>query len=39
MVGFSSVGTPLAHPVLYLRHGCHEANPLVISGRTSNHGV
>ena len=39
MVGFSSVGTPLAHPVLYLRYGCHEANPLVISGRTSNHEV
>ena len=39
MVGFGSVGTPLAHPVLYLRHDKHEANPLVISGRTSNNEV
>ena len=39
MIEFGSVGTPLAHPVLYLRGGTTEASPLAISGRTSNHEV
>ena len=39
LVGFGSVGTPLAHPVLYLRYGSGEASPIAISGRTSNNEV
>ncbi len=39
MVEFGSVGTPRAHPVLYLRHGYAEASPRAISGRTSYHEV
>ena len=32
-------GSARAHPVLYLRHGCTEASPKAISGRTSYHEV
>ena len=35
LVGFGNLVGPLAHPVLYLRCGPHEAIPQYVSGRTS----
>src|SRR5690349_14392072 len=35
LVGFGRLGSPLAHPVLYLRRHYPEAVPQYISGRTS----
>ncbi len=39
LVGFGNLVGPLAHPVLYRRHGPPEASPKAISGRTSYHQV
>jgi hypothetical protein len=35
LIGFGNLVGPLAHSVLYLRNLLPEANPKVISGRTS----
>ena len=35
LIGFGNLVGPLAHSVLYLRYLVPEANPKVISGRTS----
>lgn len=39
LIGFGTLVWALAHLVLYPQRGTHEANPRIISGRTSYHQV